>query len=143
MTGFADDLKSRADMDNCLVCGSPTRSHVVLIAYDPDSGDMEAVGDMDDADGFGTVCHGCYQDADGDADRVVELYNARLDDVLDALGVDKEELTQRPDEVAGYEYECQACSEVVPAEDVPEHRDGHDDVAVTFKRADLTDDNEQ
>lgn len=138
MTDFADHLKNRTDMDNCLVCGSPTRSHVVLISHNENTGDMDAVEDTDAADGFGTVCHGCYRDADGDADTVVDLYNARLDDVLDALGVDKEELTQRPDEVAGYEYECGACGEVVPAEDVPDHRDGHDDVAVSFKRADLS-----
>lgn len=139
MTDFADHLTNRVDgMDNCLVCSSPTRSHVVLITYNAETGDMEAVEDRDDADGFGTVCHGCYQDADGDADRVVELYNARLDDVLDALGVNKEELTERPDEVAGYEYECGTCGEVVPAEDVPDHRDSHDDVTVSFQRADLT-----
>lgn len=137
MTDFADHLQSKADMDNCLVCGSPTRSHVVLIAYDADSADMVAVDSMDDADGFGTVCHTCYSDADGDADKVVALYNERLDNVLNALGVDKEELSQRPDEVAGYEYECGACGEVVPATDVPDHRDGHDEDAVTFSRADL------
>lgn len=137
MTEFADHLQSKADMDNCLVCGKNTRSHVVLIAYDEDEADMVAVSSMDDADGFGTVCHTCYSDADGDADTVVELYNERLDNVLNALGVDKEELSKRPDEVAGYEYECSACGEVVPAEDVPEHRDGHDDATVTFSRADL------
>jgi len=139
MANFADHLQSKAEMDNCLVCSTPTRSHVVLIAYDGDSATMVAVNTMDDADGFGTVCHGCYCDADGDADTVVELYNERLDNVLDALGVDKEELSQRPDEVAGYEYECGACGEVVPAEDVPDHRDGHDTAAVTFSRADLSD----
>lgn len=139
MTEFADHLQSKAEMDNCLVCSKVTRSHVVLIAYDDGSADMVAVESMDDADGFGTVCHTCYSDADGDADKVVELYNERLDDVLDALGVDKEELSQRPDEVAGYEYECGACGEVVPATDVPGHRDDHDDVAVTFTRADLDD----
>jgi len=139
VTGFADHLTSHADMDNCLVCGKPTVSHLVLIAYDADSADMVAVDHKDAADGFGTVCHGCYSDADGDADTVVELYNERLDNVLTALGVDKEELSQRPDEVAGYEYECGACGEVVPATDVPGHRDGHDEDAVSFQRADLTD----
>lgn len=142
MTDFADHLKGRADMDNCLVCSKPTKSHVVLIAYNEETADMEAVAARDDADGFGTVCHSCYRDADGDADTVVALYNERLDGVLDALGVDKEELSKRPDEVAGYEYECQTCGEVVPAADVPDHRDGHDDVAVRFVRADLPE-NEQ
>ena len=139
MTDFADHLRSKSEMKNCIVCSSPTRSHVVLLAYDSDSADMVGVESRPDADGFGAVCHGCYTDADGDADTVVALYNERLDTVLDALGVDKEELSQRPDEVAGYEYECGACDEVVPAADVPAHRDGHDDVAVTFSRADLPD----
>lgn len=137
MTEFADEYKSKADMDNCLVCSSPTRSHVVLIQYDEETTDMVAVEDYEAADGFGTVCHGCYQDADGDADTVVRLYNERLDNVLDALGVDRQEIAERPDEVAGYEYECGACGETVAAEDVPDHRDGHDDVAVSFQRADL------
>lgn len=137
MTDFADHLQSRVDgMDNCLVCSSPTRSHVALIRYDEEAGDMVAVDDVDDADGFGTVCHGCYSDADGDADRVVALYNERLNDVLSALGVEKEEIAERPDEVAGYEYECEACGEVVGATEVPDHRDTHDDVAVSFRRAD-------
>lgn len=146
MTGFADHMSSRMDdMDNCLVCSSPTRSHLILIAYNDETGDMEAVDTLEDADGFGTVCHGCYQDADGDAEVVMDTYNAKLDEILEVVGVSKERLAQDPDEVDGWEYACSACGETVAAADVVEHRDEHDDVAVTFTRADLTDDggNEQ
>lgn len=135
MTDFADHLKRKVDMDNCLVCSKPTKSHVVLIGYV--DGDMVAVESMDDADGFGAVCHTCYRDADGDADKVAALYNERLEAVLDAMGVDKETIAKNPDEVSGYEYECSACGDHVPSEDVVDHREQHDEAEVSYTRVDL------
>lgn len=99
MSGFADHLQSRVDMDNCLVCQSPTRSHVLLLAYEPDSDSMVAVDHKDDADGFGPVCHGCYTDADGDAEKVARLYDARLDELLDAVDATKEQLANDPESI--------------------------------------------
>lgn len=97
MTGWADHLSSRMDgMDSCLVCQQTTRSHLLLVKYERDSDSMVPAENRDDADGFGPVCHGCYTDADGDADKVARLYDARLDELLDAVDADKEQLANDP-----------------------------------------------
>lgn len=134
MTDFSDDLTARTELDNCLVCSKGTRSHLVLIRYDEESGDMVAVDDRDDADGYGTVCHSCYRDHDGDADAVVASYNERLEAILDALGIDKQEVAERPDEVAGYRYGCTTCGDHMDATEVPGHQADHDE-DVGFVRA--------
>lgn len=136
MTEFADHLKSKAEMDNCLVCQSPTRSHIVLLTFDPETGNMVAVDELDDADGFGTCCHGCYETADGDADAVAQQYNERLDAVLEYVGVDKEQLAKDPEAAAGYTYECDECGEHVTAAEITDHQGEHDGPDVGFSRID-------
>lgn len=123
---WADNLTDNLNStDNCLTCSQPTKSHVVLIAYDEDAGEMVSVESRAEADGFGAVCHGCYRDHDGDAEAVVRAYNEKLDGVLGTLGVSKKELAKNPDEVESRRYECTECGEVVPAADVDDHADGH------------------
>lgn len=79
---FRDDLKNRAETDSCLVCRKPTRSHVVLLTYDPDTDAVAATDTLDAAAGFGVVCHTCYRDESGDADAVTAAYTDYLRRVL-------------------------------------------------------------
>lgn len=132
---WADDMSGGVETENCLTCGKPTNSHLLLLSYNGETGTMEAVEAKDDADGFGTVCHACYRGVDGDADDAAARYNERLQAVLDAVDVDVEDVAMRPDEVAAYRYQCEACGEVMDAVDTPDHEDYHGD-SVPFNRVD-------
>jgi hypothetical protein len=136
MTDFADEhTRKLDDMDGCLVCGRPTKSHVALIAYDDDTGAMVASESVEKADGFGTVCHGCYVDCDGDADLAAARYNDRLEPVLEALGITPEELAREPDRVEQYRYRCEQCDIEMDADTAASHNQNrHTDETVEFER---------
>jgi len=93
MTAFSDEYTSQIDgMDPCIVCQSPTRSHVLLVEYEAETNRMVAVDTIGEDTVFGTVCHDCYRDADGDADKVARQYDAREDKVLESMDATKRDI---------------------------------------------------
>lgn len=89
MTGWADKFTGRLfSLEGCVICDKPTQSHLLLLVYDAEMDAIEAldpdghVAPLATADAYGTVCHSCYTDADGDADAVAAAYDERLDELL-------------------------------------------------------------
>lgn len=96
---WRDDLASNGGMESCLVCSSPTRSHVVLIEYDDEAEDLAVTEDLDEADAGGKVCHSCYETVDGDAERLVAEYAGYLRGLVDAAGIELETLVRSPEDL--------------------------------------------
>lgn len=124
---FADELRSSAELDNCLGCSTPTRSHVVLVAFLND--EPVPVSDEDDAEGFGTVCHTCFEAHDGSAKSVLTEYRDHLDRILAAVDADLSRLqvARKPAHVRDITFECGTCGHIVPISQVDDHLDEHDD----------------
>ena len=96
---WRDDLTSRGGMEACLICSSPTRSHVVLIKHDDATDEFRSTGDLDTADATAKVCHTCYESVDGDAERLIAEYIGYLRGVCEAADVDVVEFVREPEEV--------------------------------------------
>lgn len=70
---------------DCGLCGSATRSHALKLAFDVDEDAFSPTADPDH-DWVRLVCHGCYEDVDGDAEtiaaaitEVIREYASQLD----------------------------------------------------------------
>lgn len=94
--GWADSYTSRLnDLEECLFCDKPTQSHILLLVYDSEDDrvvtlDPETtVGELNTADAYAVVCHGCHEEHDGDADAAAEAYDEHLEDTLDLAGIEK------------------------------------------------------
>lgn len=96
---WRDDLTQQVDMDGCMVCGSPTQSHLLLFVWDEDGGIFRPVTDHGEADAYGHVCHGCYTDEDGDHGPILQQYTVRCHDLCTKYDVDVSMLVDQPDTV--------------------------------------------
>ena len=96
---WRDDLTSRGGMESCLICSSPTRSHVVLIKHDDAADEFRSTDDLDTADAAAKVCHTCYESVDGGAERLIAEYTGYLRAVCEAADIDIVEFIRHPEEV--------------------------------------------
>jgi len=96
---WRDDLTSRGGMEACLICSSPTRSHVVLIKHDDAADEFRSTDDLDTADAAAKVCHACYESVDGDAERLIAEYIGYLRGVCSAADIEVVEFVREPEAV--------------------------------------------
>jgi hypothetical protein len=96
---WRDDLTSRDGVEACLICSSPTRSHVVLIKHDDATDEFWSTDDFDAADAAAKVCHTCYESVDGEAERLIAEYIGYLRGVCSAADIEIIEVVRNPDAV--------------------------------------------
>lgn len=96
---WRDDLTSRGGMEACLICSSPTRSHVVLIEYDEEAEEFRSTDDLEETAAAAKVCHNCYESVDSDAECLIAEYIGYLRGVCEAADVDVVEFVREPEEV--------------------------------------------
>lgn len=96
---WRDDLTAKTDMDGCMVCGSPTNSHLLLFNWDEDAEVFRATTDHEDADAYGHVCHGCYSDEDGDHGPILQQYGLKVQRLCDEYDLPVRMLVMEPGEV--------------------------------------------
>lgn len=98
--GWFDDLARNRDVEGCIVCEKPTKSHVLLLAYDVEADELRAAESQENAVAIGHVCHDDYTRLDGDAESMVAEYEEELRALCAEWDVTLRELVEEPEKAA-------------------------------------------